>query len=68
MALKLKKVQYRSVAALVKAKLGTNINYPYEKLTQEVLKLCPESKWDMRQYSWYRSAIRSGRLKGMTNG
>ncbi len=52
----------KSIGQLVVSRLKKNPNYSYDKLTAEVKKLKPKSKWQESHYSWYKSALKAGRL------
>jgi len=55
----------KSIADLMRARLGKDIDYSYDKLHAEVKKLFPKSKFHETHYAWYKSKIANGKLKGM---
>ena len=61
--------QFQSVGQLVIYCFKLDKNYPLTKLTVHVKKIAPESSWAKNeesaksQYVWYKSAIKSGRIK-----
>ena len=59
---------FKNAAALVRARLGADKDYPFERLLKEVRALRPKSRFGKAQYSWYKSAMKNGRLKGMKKG
>lgn len=56
---------FKSISQLVVCRLSKDPNYDYDKLTKEVKQLDPKSKWQKTHYFWYKSALRSGRIKGV---
>lgn len=59
---------FKDAAALIRARLKANKDYPYDRLLKEVKALRPKSKFGKAQYAWYKSAMKNGRLKGMKRG
>lgn len=57
--------KFDSISQLVVFHLSKNPNMPYEKLTMEVMRLKPKSKWGKTHYAWYKSAIKSNRVKAI---
>lgn len=71
MNVKIKKTasgKFRTVGQLVVFRLKQNPEYPMDKLTAEIKKIKPKCAWcgskvsAKQQYTWYKSAIKSGRL------
>jgi len=60
-----KKAKYGSITALMKALLKTEAKNSYEKTLKEVKSFFPESKFNERHFSWYKSAFKRGALKGI---
>ena len=56
--------EYRTIKELVIECCISEGGFPsYEKLTSLVKHHFPNSKWQMSHYSWYKSQIRTGRIK-----
>lgn len=61
--------QFQSVGQLVVYCFKLDKNYPLNKLTIHVKSIAPKSAWAKdkdsakSQYTWYKSAIKSGRIK-----
>jgi hypothetical protein len=53
-----------SISELMRQTLGKDINYPYAKLKAMVKSKFPKSRWDESHFSWYKSRINAGKLKG----
>ncbi len=54
-----------SISELMRQTLGKDINYPYNRLKTMVKSKFPKSKWDESHFSWYKSRITAGKLKGI---
>ena len=55
------KEKFGSISDLMRARLKRDVNTPYGKLSVEVKRLFPKSKYNIRHWSWYRSAVRNNR-------
>lgn len=61
--------EFTSISQLVVFRLKNDPSYPYDRLTAEVHKTWKQlgkkgkSKWGPTHFSWYKSAIRGGRVK-----
>lgn len=54
---------FNSIARLVVEAFKKDKEISYDVLTKQVKKIFPNSKWQKTHYAWYKSAIRSGRVK-----
>lgn len=65
------KSQFKSVGQFLVKALTSNLNMKLESIIIEVKKIDPTSKFAtnkksaVAQYRWYKSAIKSGRIKGV---
>lgn len=58
------KVSFKSITILVKEKLAKDPEIKYAAIKAQVVKFFPESKFNERHFSWYKSAFKRGVLKG----
>lgn len=65
MKVKLNKVKHASITSLMKALLKKSPVVDYKAVLKEVKSFFPESKFNERHFSWYKSAYKRGVLKGV---
>lgn len=57
--------KYPSITVMIKQKLAENPEVKYSAVKTIVTKFFPESKFNERHFSWYKSAFKRGILKGV---
>lgn len=61
----MKKIKPRSITLLIKEELTKDPEINYSGIKSKVHKFFPESKFNERHFSWYKSAFKRGILKGV---
>lgn len=51
-----------TIGQIAVSRLKKDPEYSVDKLAQEIKKVYPKSKWSKSHHTWYKSALKAGRL------